>query len=150
MIINKEMYNKISETFFSLFGNQEKTDRKKIKILYDATIEQVSEKLFNINYRNYLTTLAELNQINENLIDSSVQENSLKIDILKKLRNMLEENCPLDDRSYTDKSQDILAFIKNKFLPFIMAILDYDILEAPSPELKKLKQYLESLQNERK
>ena len=29
MIINKEMYNKISETFFSLFGNQEKTDRKK-------------------------------------------------------------------------------------------------------------------------
>lgn len=110
----------------------------------------MSEKLFNINYRNYLTTLAELNQINENLIDSSVQENSLKIDILKKLRNMLEENCPLDDRSYTDKSQDILAFIKNKFLPFIMAILDYDILEAPSPELKKLKQYLESLQNERK
>lgn len=150
MIINKEMYNKISETFFSLFGNQEKTDRKKIKILYDAIIEQVSEKLFNINYRNYLTTLVELNKINENLIDSSVQENSLKIDILKKLRNMLEENCPLDDRSYTDKSQDILAFIKNKFLLFIMATLDYDILEDPSPELKKLKQYLESLQNERK
>ena len=150
MIINKEMYNKISETFFSLFGNQEKIDRKKIKILYDAIIEQVSERLFNINYRNHLTTLAELNQVNENLIDSSVQENSLKIDILKKLRNMLEENCPLDDRSYTDKIQDILTFIKNKFLPFIIAILDYDILKDPSPALKNLKQYLESLQNERK
>ena len=150
MIINKEMYIKISETFFSLFGNQEKIERKKIKILYDAIIEQVSEKLFNINYRNYLTTLAELNQINDNLIDSSIQENSLKIDILKKLRNMLEENCPLDDHSYTDKSQDILTFIKNKFLPFIMAILDYDILEEPDPALPSLKKYLELLQNERK
>ena len=129
---------------------KKKLTEKKIKILYDAIIEQVSERLFNINYRNHLTTLAELNQVNENLIDSSVQENSLKIDILKKLRNMLEENCPLDDRSYTDKIQDILAFIKNKFLPFIIAILDYDILKDPSPALKNLKQYLESLQNERK
>lgn len=119
---------------------------KKIKILYDAVIEQVSEKLFNIKYQNYLTTLVGLNQINENLLDLGDQESSLKIHILKKLRNMLEENCPLDDPSYTDKSQDIIEFIKNRFLPFIIAVSDYDILQEPNSVLLSLNQYLKSLQ----
>ena len=119
---------------------------KKIKILYDAVIEQVSEKLLNIKYQNYLTTLVGLNQINENLLDLGDQESSLKIHILKKLRNMLEENCPLDDPSYTDKSQDIIEFIKNRFLPFIIAVSDYDILQEPNSVLLSLNQYLKSLQ----
>ena len=140
------MHNKILGIILTLLEQKERVDRKKIKILYDAVIEQVSEKLFNIKYQNYLTTLVGLNQINENLLDLGDQESSLKIHILKKLRNMLEENCPLDDPSYTDKSQDIIEFIKNRFLPFIIAVSDYDILQEPNSVLLSLNQYLKSLQ----
>lgn len=146
MLINQEMHNKILGIILTLLEQKERVDRKKIKILYDAVIEQVSEKLFNIKYQNYLTTLIGLNQINENLLDLGDQESSLKIHILKKLRNMLEENCPLDDPSYTDKSQDIIEFIKNRFLPFIIAVSDYDILQEPNSVLLSLNQYLKSLQ----
>ena len=146
MLINQEMHNKILGIILTLLEQKERVDRKKIKILYDAVIEQVSEKLFNIKYQNYLTTLVGLNQINENLLDLGDQESSLKIHILKKLRNMLEENCPLDDPSYTDKSQDIIEFIKNRFLPFIIAVADYDILQEPNSVLLSLNQYLKSLQ----
>ncbi len=146
MLINQEMHNKILGIILTLLEQKERVDRKKIKILYDAVIEQVSEKLFNIKYQNYLTTLVGLNQINENLLDLGDQESSLKIHILKKLRNMLEENCPLDDPSYTDKSQDIIEFIKNRFLPFIIAVSDYDILQEPNSVLLSLNQYLKSLQ----
>ena len=146
MLINQEMHNKILGIILTLLEQKERVDRKKIKILYDAVIEQVSEKLFNIKYQNYLTTLAGLNQINEDLLDLGDQESSLKIHILKKLRNMLEENCPLDDPSYTDKSQDIIEFIKNRFLPFIIAVSDYDILQEPNSVLLSLNQYLKSLQ----
>lgn len=59
---------------------------------------------------------------------------------------MLEGNCPLDDSSYTDKSQDIIEFIKNRFLPFIIAVSDYDILQEPNSVLLSLNQYLKSLQ----
>ena len=140
------MHNKILGIILTLLEQKERVDRKKIKILYDAVIEQVSEKLFNIKYQNYLTTLVGLNQINENLLDLGDQESSLKIHILKKLRNMLEENCPLDDPSYTDKSQDIIEFIKNRFLPFIIAVSDYDSLQEPNSVLLSLNQYLKSLQ----
>jgi hypothetical protein len=146
MLINQEMHNKILGIILTLLEQKERVDRKKIKILYDSVIEQVSEKLFNIKYQNYLTTLAGLNQINENLLDLGDQESSLKIHILKKLRNMLEGNCPLDDSSYTDKSQDIIEFIKNRFLPFIIAVSDYDILQEPNSVLLSLNQYLKSLQ----
>ena len=146
MLINQEMHNKILGIILTLLEQKERVDRKKIKILYDSVIEQVSEKLFNIKYQNYLTTLVGLNQINENLLDLGDQESSLKIHILKKLRNMLEENCPLDDPSYTDKSQDIIEFIKNRFLPFIIAVSDYDILQEPNSVLLSLNQYLKSLQ----
>lgn len=146
MLINQEMHNKILGIILTLLEQKERVDRKKIKILYDAVIEQVSEKLFNIKYQNYLTTLVGLNQINENLLDLGDQESSLKIHILKKLRNMLEENCPLDDPSYTDKSQDIIEFIKNRFLPFIIAVSDYNILQEPNSVLLSLNQYLKSLQ----
>ena len=147
MLINQEMHNKILGIILTLLEQKERVDRKKIKILYDAVIEQVSEKLFNIKYQNYLTTLVGLNQINENLLDLGDQESSLKIHILKKLRNMLEENCPLDDPSYTDKSQDIIEFIKNRFLPFIIAVSDYDILQEPNSVLLSLNQYLKSLES---
>ena len=150
MLINQEMHNKILGIILTLLEQKERVDRKKIKILYDAVIEQVSEKLFNIKYQNYLTTLAGLNQINEDLLDLGDQESSLKIHILKKLRNMLEENCPLDDPSYTDKSQDIIEFIKNRFLPFIIAVSDYDILQEPNSVLLSLNQYLKSLQRWKK
>ena len=146
MLINQEMHNKILGIILTLLEQKERVDRKKIKILYDSVIEQVSEKLFNIKYQNYLTTLAGLNQINENLLDLGDQESSLKIHIQKKLRNMLEGNCPLDDSSYTDKSQDIIEFIKNRFLPFIIAVSDYDILQEPNSVLLSLNQYLKSLQ----
>ena len=150
MLINQEMHNKILGIILTLLEQKERVDRKKIKILYDSVIEQVSEKLFNIKYQNYLTTLAGLNQINENLLDLGDQESSLKIHILKKLRNMLEGNCPLDDSSYTDKSQDIIEFIKNRFLPFIIAVSDYDILQEPNSVLLSLNQYLKSLQRWKK
>ena len=77
------MHNKILGIILTLLEQKERVDRKKIKILYDSVIEQVSEKLFNIKYQNYLTTLAGLNQINENLLDLGDQESSLKIHILK-------------------------------------------------------------------
>ncbi|EJQ2087621.1 hypothetical protein SNN53_002410 [Cronobacter sakazakii] len=130
MIINDEMYNNLSELFYA-FDNSQASNvcdlRKRFKFLYESLVEQTFSHVYGKDFRNLTTTLRTIN-VSKVKIDKKYQK------IVKALRESLTTKYPLSNKTYTDDNGEIIDFVVNFMIPFILEIISLDTTKNANKE----------------
>lgn len=130
MIINDEMYKNLSELFYEFDNSQESNVcdlRKRFKFFYESLVEQTFSHVYGKDFRNLTTTLRTIN-VSKFKIDKKHQE------IVKALRESLTTKYPLSNKTYTDDNGEIIDFVINFMIPFILEIISLDTVKNANKE----------------
>ncbi|MEK9537291.1 hypothetical protein MI048_03735 [Pantoea agglomerans] len=122
MIINDSMYTNLSETFYE-FDNSPSSDisklRKKIKFIFETLVEQTHSHIFKTQFRNLKTTLRILNT-SKNPVPADYTS------LIETLQLSLSAPYPLSNKTYTDDNDDIINFVVNHMIPFVIELMALD------------------------
>lgn len=122
MIINDEMYENLSKLFYEFDKSQESNVcdlRKRLKFYYESLVEQAFSYIYSSDFRNLTTTLRTIN-VSELKVDKKYQK------LVQTLRESLTAEYPLSNKTYTDDNGDIIDFVVNFMIPFILEIIYLD------------------------